>query len=297
MQILRPDRAVLAFAALLGLTFALALLTGRPAAAQDAGAPAGAVERVRVVPLGDGSFYEIHVLVDTTDGTNADTVVDGFAPGGSAGGVSAQYVPWGPKWAASDIPVSVRYNGAAEPAGLNVPTYLQAAMATWSSVTAQSFRFSWAGLATGGYDTCGSTPADGVNTVLFGTFSDSHILAATCVSYRVATDGPHRAEFDMLINKSTTWSVGDATPANAFDLPSTVLHELGHALGLDHTTTTGAVMVATLAPGKRVRSLAADDVAGIRALYGTGPPPESDPAPTLKPLNHSLRFASMARDN
>jgi hypothetical protein len=267
------------------------------AEADDGGSTGGAVERVRVVAAGDGSFYEVHVLVDTRDGTDPDAVADGFAPGGSAGGVSAQYALWR-QWAASDMPVSVRYNGAAEPAGLNLPTYLPAAMTTWSSVSVQSFRFAWAGTGSGAYDTCGSTPADGVNTVLFGTFNDTHILAATCVVFSSGTgDVPRAREFDMLVSSSANWSVADTTPANAFDLPSTLLHELGHALGLDHTTATGAVMVATLAPGKRVRTLAADDVAGIRALYGTGPPPESDPAPTLKPLNFSLRFASMARDN
>ena len=80
---------------------------------------------------------------------------------------------------------------------------------------------------------------------------------------------------DMHIDKETVggpaW-VNDATDAGGpggggtYDLYTVVLHELGHALGLDHTTIPGSVMEDGYKGGRRV--LSADDIAGIQALYG-----------------------------
>ncbi|PIN12574.1 Stromelysin 1 [Handroanthus impetiginosus] len=53
---------------------------------------------------------------------------------------------------------------------------------------------------------------------------------------------------------------------NAFDLQTVGLHELGHVLGLGHSSDTSAAMYAYSDPGIR-KVLAQDDIAGIRALY------------------------------
>jgi len=56
------------------------------------------------------------------------------------------------------------------------------------------------------------------------------------------------------------------------DLESTLTHEAGHALGLDHTTDPEATMNGVWRPLKRtsLRTLEADDVAGICAIYPAG---------------------------
>lgn len=56
------------------------------------------------------------------------------------------------------------------------------------------------------------------------------------------------------------------------DLESTLTHEAGHALGLDHTTDPEATMNGVWSPLKRtsLRTLEADDEAGICAIYPAG---------------------------
>lgn len=50
------------------------------------------------------------------------------------------------------------------------------------------------------------------------------------------------------------------------DLESVALHEIGHSLGLNHITVANSVMLAVY-NGSR-RALGADDIAGIRSIYG-----------------------------
>jgi hypothetical protein len=78
---------------------------------------------------------------------------------------------------------------------------------------------------------------------------------------------------DMHFDGSEPWSLGTYV-----DLYSVVLHETGHALGLGHSDQPGAVMYPYY---KLVSGLAADDIAGVRALYGTpSATPTVPPGPT-----------------
>jgi len=62
---------------------------------------------------------------------------------------------------------------------------------------------------------------------------------------------------------------GPGTIGNRYDLQGIMVHEYGHALGLGHSSVTGATMFPTGAPGQTsLRSIEPDDVAGLQCVYG-----------------------------
>ncbi|KAG6664659.1 hypothetical protein CIPAW_02G109500, partial [Carya illinoinensis] len=74
----------------------------------------------------------------------------------------------------------------------------------------------------------------------------------------VLTDGRFHYDADE------PWSVG-ATP-DAYDLETVALHEIGHLLGLGHSSVQGAIMEPNI-PAGVTKGLHADDIAAIKALY------------------------------
>ena len=57
----------------------------------------------------------------------------------------------------------------------------------------------------------------------------------------------------------------------AVDLESVAVHEIGHLLGLGHSSVEGAIMYPTITSRTRKVDLASDDVVGIQNLYGGNP--------------------------
>jgi hypothetical protein len=81
-------------------------------------------------------------------------------------------------------------------------------------------------------------------------------------------------EGDIALNPAVEFST-DGTPGT-YDLESTFTHEIGHLLGLEHSAILGATMQPHQAmnglygrPAVTQRTLAEDDIAGARALYGS----------------------------
>ncbi|WP_179282664.1 matrixin family metalloprotease, partial [Streptosporangium subroseum] len=69
---------------------------------------------------------------------------------------------------------------------------------------------------------------------------------------------------DVHFDEAETWTVD--TPPRGIDLATVALHEIGHGLGLNHSSDTSSVMFASYV-GMR-RDLTPDDIAGISAIYG-----------------------------
>ena len=94
-----------------------------------------------------------------------------------------------------------------------------------------------------------------------------------------APPNPEPIAGDLHLDADEPWSSGGNV-----DLYSVALHEAGHALGLGHSDRPGAVMYPYY---KQATGLTDDDIAGIRALYGSNvaatPTPPPNPAPIPAP--------------
>lgn len=82
----------------------------------------------------------------------------------------------------------------------------------------------------------------------------------------VTTDLPKPIHFD---DSEHTWSIGSAS--GSFDVESVALHEIGHIVGLAHSSTPGAVMQPTISPNSTLRALTQDDIDGFNSLYAKVP--------------------------
>lgn len=78
---------------------------------------------------------------------------------------------------------------------------------------------------------------------------------------------------DIVMNATTAWQIN-----TIYDLQTVAIHEIGHSLGLDHSSVATAVMYDSYNGVKQ--NLTSDDVAGIRSIYG---PRAADPFDAWSP--------------
>ncbi|KAI3851780.1 hypothetical protein MKW92_013328, partial [Papaver armeniacum] len=79
-------------------------------------------------------------------------------------------------------------------------------------------------------------------------------------------------------NAAHTWAVdfNSEKSKSAYDLESVAIHEMGHVLGLNHSSNEESVMWPYGTPGTKNIDFALDDVNGVQVLYGTFENPKLD---------------------
>lgn len=85
---------------------------------------------------------------------------------------------------------------------------------------------------------------------------------------------------DVQIDTSESWENGNARGRSAFDLVYVAVHELGHALGLDHSDHADSVLAARASANQQFTGLSAHDVDEVLALYA---PAKTSAAPRVEP--------------
>ena len=79
----------------------------------------------------------------------------------------------------------------------------------------------------------------------------------------------------IMLDVDEDWHTGDDNPPDdKVDFSGVVTHEIGHAIGLDHSADTAALMSTTYSSA--VLTPQADDIAGIQAIYGAATPSTVD---------------------
>lgn len=178
-------------------------------------------------------------------------------------------------WQETTIPFKI---DASLPSGWDADvtsSVLDASFAPWAGRSCYGLTFVNEGYATG------ATEADDkTNWIRWNTSWDygSKLIALTSVHAVTDTGRILDADIEVNIAQKDYSASFDCSPQQAeYDLYATMVHEVGHLVGLDHSTLSQATMNAVTEPGDcKKRTLDPDDEAGFCQTYENLPGSSDD---------------------
>jgi acylphosphatase len=170
---------------------------------------------------------------------------------------AAAFTAQGSKWNHTNITYGFQ-NFCAELSDAQVRSAIQQAFGLWAAVTPLTFTEVGIGanpnivirFVTGDHGDGANNAFDGAGAVLAHAF--------------FPPPGGGSFAGDTHFDEAETWTVN--TPPSGTDLVTVAAHEFGHALGLAHSSVSGALMAPVYTGAHR--NLEADDIAGIQSIYG-----------------------------
>jgi hypothetical protein len=212
-----------------------------------------------------------------------------------SGGFTTAFVffPDPVRWMEADSGQPIRYfvNPNASPVAGGGSAEIARAMAAWPNQSGASIQLQVAG-QTG---SCGIV-FDNINTISFGDCLNqldppvgcAGVVALTAISFVHETKVIGGTTFSKLLEADTVFNDGmNCFLGNSANLAEVACHELGHSIGLGHSTDPSAIMWATARGQGRDATLGADDKAGVLAIYPASPGGGGGPGPGAGPVSIS----------
>ncbi len=170
-------------------------------------------------------------------------------------------------------------------------TAFENAMASWNAVTPFVYLINRNTFA----NPCTGSGPNGVefSTTNCGKAFGSNILAITTYYYNTSST-PHFTYVGVVFNSNQSFNVysGPIT-GTVYDFRRVAVHELGHALGLDHQT--NASIPAIMTPNTNsIEVPQADDIAGVKALYGGSSAAQASLVSAILPASRSVQVGGTA---
>jgi hypothetical protein len=173
------------------------------------------------------------------------------------------------KW--PTLPVTWYYNhgGFTQFTQQQMTQIMQSGFQNWMTPNCTSFRATYGGTTAQQWSSF-----DGVNVLIWNPQipNPQFAQALALMIPNVNQSNGDFLDVDIVFNSSYSWSTQPT--GQQFDVLGTTTHEIGHLVGLDHTSVPDASMFATAAPGLcPCRTLKQDDIDGVCAIYPAGANP------------------------